>query len=157
MRRYDDQVDVRRGLVAGREAPAEFWWRGRRWAVRAVVAHWVETGAWWEQPGVAALLGVDGDSADLDRDVSPESTSRQNRCVGAVPAEGELLAEREMWWVEATRASPHSGTPGRDVSPAPTRRQNRSVDAASAEVGFGVFEVCFDWVAGAWRLTGSVD
>lgn len=46
MRRYDDQVEVRRRD----EDPAEFRWRGRFYAVREVLAHWVETGAWWE-PG----------------------------------------------------------------------------------------------------------
>ena len=47
MRRYDDLVDVTRGIVAGQEAPERFRWRGRRWVVRAIVAHWVRTGAWW--------------------------------------------------------------------------------------------------------------
>lgn len=49
MRRYADLVDVRRGVVAGREAPEQFLWRGRLWVVRTVVAHWVTTGAWWER------------------------------------------------------------------------------------------------------------
>ena len=58
MRRYDEPIEVRRGLVAGQEAPAQFLWRDRLWMVRDVISHWVETGAWWEQAGVAALLGV---------------------------------------------------------------------------------------------------
>lgn len=45
MRRYDDPVEVRRG--AG-EGPDQFLWRGRLWKVRSVLAHWVETRAWWE-------------------------------------------------------------------------------------------------------------
>ena len=44
MRRYDDPVEVRKG--AG-EGPEQFLWHGRLWQVREVVAHWVETGAWW--------------------------------------------------------------------------------------------------------------
>lgn len=44
MRRYDDPVEVRRGAD---EDPEQFLWRGRLWQVRDVVAHWVETGAWW--------------------------------------------------------------------------------------------------------------
>ena len=44
MRRYDDPVEVRKGAD---EDPDQFLWRGRLWQVREVVAHWVETGAWW--------------------------------------------------------------------------------------------------------------
>ncbi|MCF6377317.1 DUF6504 family protein [Nocardioides KLBMP 9356] len=43
MRQYDDPVEVRRGEA---EDPDQFLWRGRLWKVRAVVAHWVEAGAW---------------------------------------------------------------------------------------------------------------
>jgi hypothetical protein len=52
-RRYDTVVDVRRnfsGRAAGtslQDAPAEFVWRGRLYSVRAVLAHWMEAGAWW--------------------------------------------------------------------------------------------------------------
>jgi len=28
-------------------APMAFRWRGRRYVVDSVLAHWVETGAWW--------------------------------------------------------------------------------------------------------------
>ena len=55
MRRYADPVEVRqgpldddaRGLGAqgATEGPQQFLWRGRLWKVRAVLAHWVETGA----------------------------------------------------------------------------------------------------------------
>lgn len=48
MRRYDDPVDVRRGMVDSYEAPEQFLWRGSLWKVCAVLTHWVETGAWWE-------------------------------------------------------------------------------------------------------------
>ena len=57
MRRYDEVIDVRRGLVSGEEAPTQFLWRDRLWVVRDIIAHWVETGAWWEQPGVGVLFG----------------------------------------------------------------------------------------------------
>ncbi len=49
-RRYDDPVEVRRRD----EDPAEFLWRGRFYAVREVLARWVETGAWWQRPEAAA-------------------------------------------------------------------------------------------------------
>jgi Domain of unknown function (DUF6504) len=90
MRRYDDPVDVRRGQVAGAggrgtvelvEGPEQFLWRGRLWKVSAVVAHWVETGAWWQSSGVHAVLG---DDREVDHRV-------------------DLSAEREVWRVEAGR------------------------------------------------------
>ncbi len=90
MRRYDDPVDVRRGQVAGAggrgtvelvEGPEQFLWRGRLWKVSAVVAHWVETGAWWQSSGVHAVLGED---REVDHRV-------------------DLSAEREVWRVEAGR------------------------------------------------------
>jgi hypothetical protein len=52
VRTYDDPVDVRKGPTDGlagdgEEGPEQFLWRGRLWQVREVIAHWVETGAWW--------------------------------------------------------------------------------------------------------------
>lgn len=89
MRRYDDPVDVRKGG----EAPEQFLWRGRLWKVREVVAHWVETGSWWQSGGVRTALGID--------DPGPVPTA------GAVP---DLLAERELWRVTAGVGA--SGSPG---------------------------------------------
>ena len=112
MRRYDDPVDVRRGQVTGAgggttvlvEGPAQFLWRGRLWRVTAVVAHWVETGAWWQSSGVHAVLGADEQEAG-----SP------GRPVGT-----DLAAEREVWRVEADRGMASvrddgEGRPGRGV------------------------------------------
>lgn len=48
MRRYDDPVEVRKGMVGDAEGPEQFLWRGRLWKVCDVVAHWVETGPWWQ-------------------------------------------------------------------------------------------------------------
>lgn len=56
MRQYDDPIDVRRGMVAGHDAPEQFLWRGRLWVVREIIAHWVRTGAWWEQSRSTDLL-----------------------------------------------------------------------------------------------------
>lgn len=55
-RRYDDVVEVRRRD----EDPAEFLWRGRFYAVREVLAHWVETGAWWQagQPSAGSIGSI---------------------------------------------------------------------------------------------------
>ena len=68
MRRYDDPVEVRRGMVAGpggtQEGPEQFLWRGRLWKVCDVMAHWVETGAWWRSRGAGAVLGTDTERQD---------------------------------------------------------------------------------------------
>ena len=74
MRQYDDPVEVRRGEA---EDPDQFLWRGRLWKVRAVVAHWVETGPWWQ-----------ASSGDVQR--------------GAMT---DLVSERELWRVEAGRGA----------------------------------------------------
>ena len=92
MRRYDDPVEVRRGRVDGtvqEGAPAQFLWHGRLWKVRAVLASWVETGAWWASREVDAVLGTDASSAG-------------GLAVRATP---DLLGERELWRVEAGRGS----------------------------------------------------
>ncbi|MFL6071416.1 MAG: DUF6504 family protein [Actinomycetes bacterium] len=53
MRRIDEAIEsLAPPKVAGTplgalEAPMAFRWRGRRYVVDSVLAHWVETGAWW--------------------------------------------------------------------------------------------------------------
>ncbi len=88
MRRYDDPVEVRRGQVSGVEAPEQFLWRGRLWKVRAVLAHWVETGAWWQSADVRATIGT-------------AETGEQTGSGAATLAPVDLLGERELWRVEA--------------------------------------------------------
>jgi hypothetical protein len=77
MRSYDEPIEVRRGLVAGAEAPAQFLWRDRLWMVQDVQTRWTETGAWWDGPAARALRGESADE------------------------EGDLLAEEEVWRVVA--------------------------------------------------------
>jgi uncharacterized protein DUF6504 len=121
MRQYDDLVDVRKGLVAGSHGevsgPEQFLWRGRLWKVHDVVAHWVETGPWWQSAEVAAVLGAEDQPAD-----------------GSVEAAvaHEVLAEREVWRVEAAHPRPASGA-------------------------HGVFDLTFDWARGSWALTRCLD
>lgn len=103
MRRYDDPVEVRRGLVAGAggsvEGPEQFLWKGRLWKVCSVVAHWVETGPWWQSGAVAPVLGAEP---------AQQGTSQPAASVH------DLLGEREVWRVEAARGLAATGA-GRGV------------------------------------------
>jgi hypothetical protein len=78
VRPYEDLVEVRRGpgdVLAGEgeDGPDQFPWRGRLWQVREVIAHWVESGAWWVR--------------------RPEDA----------PGRSELVRQREVWRVAAAR------------------------------------------------------
>ena len=115
MRRYDDPVETRMGLVSGMEGPEQFLWRGRLWKVRAVIAHWVETGPWWSSPQAAGVLGGEAGGSGSG---------------GGVATVHDLLAEREVWRVEAGRGM------------------------AS---GHGVFDLVLDWAQGSWLLTRCLD
>ncbi|MFB9314940.1 DUF6504 family protein [Nocardioides plantarum] len=102
MRHYDDPVEVRRGAPddeRGPErlpgpSPEQFLWRGRLWKVRAVVAHWVETGSWRQGDEGRGVLDADG----------PTVGARAGRgtAVAAAPVV-DLLPERELWRVQAGR------------------------------------------------------
>jgi len=87
MRRIGDRIEpVGRpvvtaiGPVESRGAvPQVFRWRGRRYVVGSVLAHWVETGAWWRSTPIG----------------SPVTS-----------AASELSdPERQMWRVEALRGT----------------------------------------------------
>ena len=95
MRRYDDPVEVRKGSFAGVEGPEQFLWRGRLWKVRAVLAHWVETGPWWQSDSAQAVIG------------STDPTDQVENA-GPTPV-GDLLTERELWRVEAARGQDGGG------------------------------------------------
>ncbi len=137
MRRYDDPVETRMGLVAGMEGPEQFLWRGRLWKVRAVLAHWVETGPWWQSGPARAVIGSDQEHTDRpDADGGRSSSPR--------PPVADLLGERELWRVEAGRGS-GAGSAGRAGG----------VDGGAD--GGGVFDLAFDWSDGRWALVGCAD
>ena len=94
-RRYDDSVEVRRRD----EDPAEFLWRGRFYAVREVLAHWVETGAWWQ--------------ADQSPQASQSPQAPQASTAG--PAGSIGSTEREVWRVEASPGKQFLGGAGSGV------------------------------------------
>ena len=96
MRRYDDPVEVRKGPE---ESPEQFLWRGKLWKVRAVLAHWVETGSWWQSADARAVLGTDDDTGDTAPSLVEEGALAPVTRPGA--RTGDLLGERELWRVEA--------------------------------------------------------
>lgn len=129
MRQYDDPVEVRRGEA---EDPDQFLWRGRLWKVRAVVAHWVETGPWWQaSSGPSGGPGGGPGAGDRDRGVA------------------DLVAERELWRVEAGR--------GAQARQASDRAGDRGSDRDSDQETYGVFDLSFDWTDGRWQLVGCLD
>ncbi|MFC6694446.1 DUF6504 family protein [Nocardioides daphniae] len=131
MRRYDDPVEVRRGQVAGQgseqslEAPEQFLWHGRVWKVRSVVARWVETGPWWQSSRARSVIGAEVGEADH----LPHQRDWDE-------LEGDLLAEREFWRVEAGRPV------AREPQEGPTS---------------GVFDLSYDAIDGRWQLVGCLD
>ena len=130
MRRYDDPVETRMGQVSGTDGPEQFLWRGRLWKVRAVLAHWVETGPWWQSGGARAVIGSD------------EPVTGSGEGPGGLRG-ADLLGERELWRVEAGRG-PGGGDGAFDGA----------VDAID---GGGVFDLAFDWSNGRWALVGCAD
>ena len=54
-----------------------------------MLAHWVETGPWWQSTGARAVIGSE--------EAAAESRTRGPQSVG------DLLTERELWRVEAGR------------------------------------------------------
>ena len=80
MRRYDEAIEVRQGMVGGDEGPAQFLWRHRLWKVLELQTRWVETADWWNSAQVRAARG-DDESADS--------------------ADDDLLGEQEIWRVVA--------------------------------------------------------
>ncbi len=133
MRRYDDPVEVRAGLVDGVEAPAQFLWRDRLWQVCGVVSHWVETDPWWQQPSVQGLLGVaERSESDQPTDTADAPDAADERGAGTAPvvSVASLVAEREVW----------------------------QVDAGRGRLGVrGTFELAHDVETGRWRLVGCMD
>jgi hypothetical protein len=137
MRRYADPVEVRQGPLESdaqglgahgvSEGPQQFLWRGRLWKVRAVLAHWVETGPWWQSTGARAVIGAE--------EAVAETTERSR-----IPL-GDLLTERELWRVEAGRPRPPAVTPEGDIE---------------AGIS-GIFDLSFDWADGRWTLVGCTD
>jgi hypothetical protein len=84
MRCYDEPIEVKSGLVADQEGPAQFLWRNRLWVVRAIEDRWLETSPWWEG---SAARAVRGETTDEPFDEHGFGS--------------DLVGEREIWRVVA--------------------------------------------------------
>ena len=95
MRRYDDPVDVRKGRVQGStgsvEGPEQFLWRGRLWKVRDG-----GRALGGDRALVAVRRGAGGDRL--------RGPARRGGPVATLTSP-DLLAEREVWRVEASRGT----------------------------------------------------
>ena len=88
-RLHADSVEVLTRPEPAGPVPDQFWWRGRLYLVREVLARWTESGSWWRGSAIRGLLSG---------------------------AEALAIDDREqLWWrVEADsgRLAPLSGGPG---------------------------------------------
>jgi hypothetical protein len=85
------------GLPVPSAPPLAFRWRGRRYVVGSVLAHWVETGAWWRATAGAQVL--DQAPADPERwlwRVEADSRGRQTGVFDLC-----LDRDRERWSLHA--------------------------------------------------------
>jgi hypothetical protein len=105
MRRYDDPVEVRKGPE---ESPEQFLWRGKLWKVRAVLAHWVETGSWWQSADARAVLGTDDHApSPVEEGRSPVTRTAHHDgppLPTPTPDDGTRLSA-SLPWDETTRPS----------------------------------------------------
>jgi hypothetical protein len=166
-RRYDDPVDVRRRD----DVPAEFLWRGRLYVVRDVLAHWIETGAWWRAAAArAAYVGTatDGGGSDLASDAAPTDHAAHIDGVGptdrAAHIDGVAPTDRAALIDGAASLRDNAAASLRDNAAASLRdngagdREMWRVEASAGRArGNGVFDLCFDWTAGAWTLARALD
>ena len=93
-----------------------------------MLAHWVETGSWWQSADARAVIGSD----DTGDDTGETLVAQRGQ---------DLLGERELWRVEAAAGM------------APVDPE----DQGAGDHGGGVFDLSFDWSDGSWQLVGCVD
>ncbi|MBF9071000.1 DUF6504 family protein [Streptacidiphilus fuscans] len=89
-RKRADLVEVR----GGTGLPTHFLWRDKVYAVREVLGHWKESGAWWEEARTASFPAVHASASGS---------------AGTAAARPLDRTEREVWRVEAS--------PGRCFAP----------------------------------------
>jgi hypothetical protein len=129
VRRYGEDIEVRPGLVAGDEGPAQFFWRGRVWLVRSLLSSWITSTPWWRSADAARVLGSEGDWAarvgGARDDGDAVRSDRSDAVAGAGPME-----ELQVWRVEAGRGGGYRT---------------------------GVFDISRSTITGQWRLETCLD
>lgn len=107
MRRVGDPLELLGGVVgpdsggtdpveAVVEPPLAFRWQGRRYVVASVLAHWIETGAWWRTFGAAGTAGASGVLTDPERQLW-----RVEVCRGASTGVFDLCHDSTGWSLRA--------------------------------------------------------
>lgn len=109
VRRYADPVEVKakQDQGPGDEVPDSFLWRGRLYVVRAVLGHWRERRAWWNESAARAVHG--------EVEASPASGVTPSRASSQTSGWG---SEQEVWRVEAS-AGRRAGTGVYDLCRSP--------------------------------------
>jgi Domain of unknown function (DUF6504) len=138
VRRYGEDIEVRPGLVAGDEGPAQFFWRGRVWLVRSLLSSWITSRPWWRSAEAARVLGSEGDWAGR---------------VGSVGGAGALVGgERD-----------HGDVVDNDRSDVVATGSMEELQVWRVEAGrgggyrTGVFDISRSTVTGQWRLETCLD
>jgi hypothetical protein len=98
VRRYDEVIEVRETSTSG---PAVFLWRGRIYAVRAVLGHWRERRAWWLEGATARLLGLDATTSAVTENDPETADPATDPATEPVTEPVTDVLEREIWRVEA--------------------------------------------------------
>lgn len=142
-RRCAETIEVRRRD----EAPEQFLWRGRLYLVRAVLATWLESGGWWHGPAAGPLFGVDRAGSRSAQDVPTDDLVLAP--IPATPKWGQRA------WGEP---APDLGAAAGGMAIDDGDRECWRVEASPGRcAGTGVYDLCFDWHAGAWTITRVMD
>ena len=136
MRRYDEPIEVKPGLVAGEEGPAHFLWRNRIWSVREIEGRWLETGEWWDGPAARAVRG------DVLSDPGPDHRGGRR----AQPARADRVP----------RDDPEADHDAGD-DPSDEHEVWRVVAAPGRSAEHGVCELAHASGTGRWRLRTLFD
>ncbi len=143
-RRYAEVIEVTRGD----DAPAQFVWRGRHYTVREVLAHWIRTGAWWQQVASGVIAGNDPTSP------TPSGAGSESAPLVTVPIPPAPRWGQRAWGEPA----PDVGAAGQWGEIDDDEREYWRVEATVGRAGHPVIvEVCFAWATGIWTVTSVGD
>ena len=76
------------GSVPSEDSPDQFLWRGRLYVVRAVIAHWIESSAWWGGSRRALEGALPAHEHEVWRVEAQAGRSDCSRCVRPAPGHG---------------------------------------------------------------------